>query len=318
MTAGRSFQLQADGVRVHAAEWTPSDAATRAERHLLLVHGLGANTLSWEPVGQPLADRLDATVTAIDLVGFGRTRSPDRQATLETNRRLVTAVLEQRGPAVVLGNSMGGSIGIGVTARRPDLVDALVLVNPAVPHPSPSVTDWMRIAWLAPMMLPPIGRRYIGTRARYLGPDRLVDSSIGVSLADPSRLDPALRQRLVALTAERFAYPEGPAAYADAARSLFLYLARGINDDLDAAAEVRPILLLHGALDRLVSLAAARSAADRHAAIDLEILDGIGHAPQLEDPDRVVDVVTGWMDARMGAGAPLPSRGAELRDAARP
>jgi pimeloyl-ACP methyl ester carboxylesterase len=301
MTAGRSYHLDADGVRVHAVEWVPTRGTTAASRsrRVLLVHGLGAHTLSWEPVGQPLADRLDATVTAIDLVGFGRTRAPRRVATLDTNRALVTAVLEELGPSVVAGNSMGGAIGIGLTARRPELVEGLVLVNPAVPHPSPSAGDWLRIARMAPVMVPPIGRRFVGTRARLLGPDRLVDASLAYSLHDPSRLDPGLRRRMVALTAERFAYPEAPAAYADAARSLFLYLARGINADLAAAAGHRPTLLLHGELDRLVPLAAAQGAAARHADIDLEVLHGIGHAPQLEDPDRVVDVVAGWSDARM-------------------
>jgi pimeloyl-ACP methyl ester carboxylesterase len=301
MTAGRSFDLDADGVRVHAVEWSPTAVPpTRgAERRVLLVHGLGANTLSWEPIAQPLADRLGATVTAIDLVGFGRTRSPGRTATIDTNRRLVTAVLEQLGPSIVAGNSMGGAIGIGLTARRPDLVDGLVLVNPAVPHPSPSMGDWLRLARLAPVMVAPIGRRVVGTRARLLGPERLVDTSLGYSLHDPSRLDPDLRRRLIALAAERYAYPEAPAAYVDAARSLFVYLARGINADLVTAAGSRPTLLLHGALDRLVPLAAAHGAAARSVAIDLEVLDGIGHAPQLEDPARVVDVVTAWCDARM-------------------
>jgi pimeloyl-ACP methyl ester carboxylesterase len=301
MTAGRSFDLDADGMRAHAVEWSPATSLPGgvAQRRVLLVHGLGAHTLSWEPIAQPLADRLDATVTAIDLVGFGRTRARGRSATIDTNRQLVTAVLERLGPSIVVGNSMGGAIGIGVTARRPDLVEGLVLVNPAVPHPSPSMGDWLRIARLAPVMVTPIGRRVVGTRARLLGPERLVDTSLGYSLHDPTRLDPELRRRFIALAAERYAYPEAPAAYVDAARSLFLYLARGINADLVTAASERPTLLLHGALDRLVPLAAAHGAAARATTIDLEVLDGIGHAPQLEDPARVVDVVTGWCDARM-------------------
>ena len=65
---------------------------------MLLVHGLGANTISWSPVGQLLADRLDASVTAIDLVGFGRTRALDRPATSVTNRALVQGLLDERGP----------------------------------------------------------------------------------------------------------------------------------------------------------------------------------------------------------------------------
>jgi pimeloyl-ACP methyl ester carboxylesterase len=305
---GRALTLDTDDVRVNATRWTPSTDASPNGTRVLLVHGLGANTLSWEPIGQLLADDLCATVTAIDLIGFGRTRLPGRPATIATNRRLVTGVLEELGPSMIVGNSMGAAIGIGVTARRPDLVTQLVMVNPALPHARPGMRDVLRLARFAPVMVGPVGRHVVGTRARLLGPERLVDSSLEWSLHDPSRLDPDLRLRLVALAAERYAYPEAPAAYAEAARSMLLYLARGLHDDLAAAAPQRPTLLLHGEHDRLVNVAAAREVAARHDHVDLHVLEGVGHAPQLEDPEGLVGVVSSWLDGRMS--------GCQIRDRA--
>ncbi len=296
--AGRSFTLNADGVKIHADEWLPA-AAVAGFPPVLLVHGLGANTLSWEPIGQPLADQLGTTVTAIDLIGFGRTRAPERGASIESNRRLVTAVLDDIGPAVVIGNSMGGSIGIGVAASRPELISSLVLINPALPHPHPGVVDMIRYARFAPVMIASLGGHIVRARARMLGPERLVDSSLGWSLHDASRLDPNLRLRLIALATERFAYPEAPTAYAEAARSLLRYLPRGLLTDLTAGAAGPATLLVHGEFDRLVSLAAARVAAADNAHIELHVLDGVGHAPQLEDPERLVRVLTAWLNARM-------------------
>jgi len=293
VTTGRTLQIDADGVRVHAVEWRPE----RARRQVLLVHGLGANTITWEPAAELLADRLEATVTAVDLIGFGRTRAPERRATLATNERLVRAILEQRGPAMVLGNSMGGAIGILVTAHRPELVDQLVLVNPAVPHVRVDIGAWLRLARRAPALVPTLGGMYIGTRARILGPERLVDANLAWSVHDSGKIDPDLRNRLVMLAAERYGYAEAPAAYADAARSLLLYLARGIIRDLATAAAARPVLLAHGEHDRLVPLAAAEAAAACHPSIDLEVLRGVGHAPQLEDPELLVTAVEAWLDA---------------------
>lgn len=285
-------------MRVHASEWKPADPKSDVPR-VLLVHGLGANTLSWEPIGQPLADALSATVTAIDLIGFGRTRAPERTASIASNRQLVTAVLDELGSSIVIGNSMGGSIAIGVAARRPELITSLVLVNPALPHPHPGVIDVLRLARFAPVMISSLGGRVVRTRARMLGPERLVDSSLGWSLHDPTRLDPDLRRRLIALATERYAYPEAPAGYAAAARSLLLYLSRGLLDELAAGASGPPTLLVHGEHDRLVSVDAARAAAARHAHVELQVLDGVGHAPQLEDPERLVAVLAGWLNARM-------------------
>jgi pimeloyl-ACP methyl ester carboxylesterase len=298
MAVGRSDERVVGGVRVHTEEWTPSAGATRGRR-VLLVHGLGASTVSWQPVAAILAEATGATVTALDLIGFGRTRAPERRATIAVNRELVTGYLDAHGPALFIGNSMGAAIGMGVTARRPDLVEGLVLVDPALPHPNPGVADWARLSRFAPVMLAPLGRRVIGTRARLLGPERLVDTTLAWCLHDPARLDPAVRHRLIALAAERFGWAEAPAAYADAARSLLLYLARDLHADLACAANLRPTLLVHGRYDRLVNVDCAHDAAARHQAIDLQVLDDIGHAPQLEAPETLTAAVTAWMDARM-------------------
>ncbi len=300
-TRGRSYVLEIDGLAVHAVDW--SSTGPGAGRRVLLVHGLGAHTLSWEPFGAPLAARLDATVTAVDLIGFGRTRAPERTATLATNRRVVTGALEQLGPATVIGNSMGATIGIGVAAARPDLVDALVLVNPAVPHPRPSVGDWLRLLWLAPVMVPSLGARLVALRASRLGAARLVDTSLQTSLTSVDAVDPDLRRRMIELTAERLTWPEAAPAYADAARSLVAYLARGIHRDLAVAAAATPTVLIHGSEDRLVPLDAARHAARLHG-VELHVLDGVGHAPQLEVPDRLIDAVASWSPPTAPAAAP--------------
>jgi pimeloyl-ACP methyl ester carboxylesterase len=310
MTLGREHHVDIDGARVHAVDWVPSgtDRGSLDGRQVLLVHGLGANTVSWEPVGQGFADALGAVVTAVDLFGFGRTRARARaQATLGSNRRLVTSVLERMGPSSLIGNSMGATIGIGIAARRPELLTSLVMVNPALPHPNPGVGDYARLARRAPAMVTPIGRRVMGTRAQFLGPDRLVDASLASSVHDTSRLDPVVRRRLVELAAERFAYPEAPAAYVDAARTMLLYFRRGLRDDLGRAAERLPMLLVHGEYDRLVSVTAARAVATRHPGIDFRELDDVGHAPQLEVPDRLIAVVQGWFAGRMSGWPSQPS-----------
>src|SRR6185295_6945465 len=102
-----------------------------------------------------------ARVTAVDLIGFGRTRALDRAATIATNRAVVEGVLDASAPAVVVGNSMGAVIAAGVAARRPDLVVGLVLVDPALPWARIGPADWWRAARLAPLMLPAFARHAV-------------------------------------------------------------------------------------------------------------------------------------------------------------
>jgi len=202
---------------------------------------------------------------------------------------------------------MGGVIGAGATVRDPGRVVALVMVNPALPQRRPTPADWLRVTRYLPVMVPFVGGQVIGVRARFRGPVRVVDASLALSLSNPARLDADLRRRLIELSAERLRWPEAPAAYADAARTLFLHLARGLDVDLAALSVSRvPTLVVHGVLDRLVPVAAARDAARRHPHLTLEILDDTGHAPQMETPGKVVDAVAGWLADQLSADAESP------------
>jgi pimeloyl-ACP methyl ester carboxylesterase len=195
-----------------------------------------------------------------------------------------------------MGNSMGGALAVGLAARHPELVTALVLVNPAVPRPRRNRRNVVRVARFAAIGVPQIGRPIMEGRARALGPTRLVDQTLRVVMHDPRRLDPDVRAEMITQAEERVGYPESSRAYAEAAGSLFRYLAHPMRDDL--AAVRAPTLLLHGEQDRLVPVAFARAVAARRPEWQLEVYDECGHVPMLEYPERFVDTVTGWLGAR--------------------
>lgn len=296
---GQERWLDADGFRVHAVKWGNADPDDRSPR-VLLVHGLGGHTISWEPSAPGLAERLHTTVTAVDLPGFGLTRIPrGRRATLGTHGRVLRALLEQWGPGAVAGNSMGGALGIGLAARHPDLVRALVLVDPALPRPAVNPAQWTVMARLAPMFLPIVGSQFLAARGRLLGPERLVDDTMGWTMCDPTRLDPELRCRLVELARTRRMFSEAPAAYAESARGLFWYLTRNMRADEERVTS--PTLIVHGERDRLVPAAAARALATRRPEWSLEMVDDCGHAPQLEAPDQFLAAAVPWLAATLAA-----------------
>jgi pimeloyl-ACP methyl ester carboxylesterase len=281
-----------DDLKVHAVEWTPATPHLDAPP-LLLVHGLGASTVGWEPVAQPLADALGAPVTAIDLPGFGGTRCPDVPTDMDLHGRVVAGVLAETGPTVVVGNSMGGSVAVAVAAQDPTPFTGLVLVNPALPRPVGSFDGMARTAKFAALLAPRIATPIVQARAMRLGPERLVDVTLAAVYAYPDRIDPAVRDRYVAQATERYDYPEAATAYATSGGSLFRYLITNGRDDLGHVHV--PTLLIHGRQDRLVPVSFARALARRrHDWRYVEFSDA-GHAPQLEVPDRFIDVVTRWV-----------------------
>jgi len=297
MTAGLIDEMELDGCAVHVRRWVPSGGATDAPP-MLLVHGLGANTISWVTVGRALAERRSAEVIALDLVGFGYTRALGTPATLNRNADLVVAALERFGPSVVAGNSMGGAITVKVAARRPDLVEAMVLVNPAVRASGLRSPQMRTGAFMAPMLFPTLGERLITARANKVGPEGLVDGTLQVVLEQYDDLDPAIRDDFVTIARDRMEFPEAARAYVDAAGSLFWYMTRNLDRDLAVALQSRPGLLVFGDRDRLIHVSSAHALSQRHPALVVEMLEGIGHAPQLDSPDVFVDTVAAWLDTR--------------------
>jgi pimeloyl-ACP methyl ester carboxylesterase len=69
----------------------------------------------------------------------------------------------------------------------------------------------------------------------------------------------------------------------------------------DEARVAAPTLIVHGARDRLVPVAAARALAARRPEFTLEVIDDCGHVPQLEVPDQFLAAATPWLVATLAA-----------------
>ncbi len=97
---------------------------------VLAIHGLTGHGQRW----MTLADRYlpGIAVAAPDLIGHGRSTwvAP---WTIDHNVAALTALLDSDGGhPVVVGHSFGGAVALNLAAARPDLVAALVLLDPAI------------------------------------------------------------------------------------------------------------------------------------------------------------------------------------------
>jgi pimeloyl-ACP methyl ester carboxylesterase len=288
----RERWVDVDGMWVHTADWEPTRPSTGSSP-MLLVHGLGGSTVNWELVGGLFAERLGTRVTAIDLPGFGRTRPDSRSPSFDMHLHVLAGFLESRDPALVLGNSMGGALGVALAASHPERVSGLVLVNAALPRPRGNLEQLTRTAKFAALTAHRAATPFVRTRARALGHEGLVDATLAVALAHPDRLDPEIRKKMIALAAERTSFPETAASYTMSGGTLFRYLLGPMRRDV--AAIHCPTLILHGRRDRLVPVGFARALAKRRRDWPLVELDGCGHVPQLEQPERFVDTVMTWL-----------------------
>ncbi len=126
--------VMGDGFRLPLVTWQPVGAPVAT---VIALHAFGDFRLAFAEAGPALARR-GFLVHAYDQRGFGDTDGRGRWHGWRRLVRDLRAVIEMLRPAdgsrmFLLGESMGGGVALVATARfRPDAVDGLILVEPAV------------------------------------------------------------------------------------------------------------------------------------------------------------------------------------------
>jgi pimeloyl-ACP methyl ester carboxylesterase len=270
---------------------------------LVLVHGLGGSHLNWDLVAPRLA--ANGHVLALDLPGFGLSAPSRRAASVGRNVAVLEAFVRTRTrpPVVLIGNSMGGLVSILLAARAPELVRGLVLLSPALPAPSRVLRSPAAAVQLLLHAVPGIGERVRAARRRRRGPLRTVHDTLRLCGIDPDLLPAGLVQRSAALVARQSDVAGMDRAFLSASRSLAWAMLRERRYRAARDAIAVPVLLVHGDRDTLVPVTAARAAAARHPAWRYVELPGVGHLPQLQEPEIVARLVAGWLDDLPGRSA---------------
>ena len=267
---------------------------------VLLIHGLGGSHVNWQAVATPLTEH--GVVTAIDLIGFGRTPLAARSASVQSQRDLVIDYLRAHAdaPATLVGNSMGGLVSLLVARDAPELVDSLVLVDAALP----SVRLRFDAAVLKGLLRPLIP--VLGPRAYEKAmedPQAYMDEMAKILFVDPSRVPEEARQAGLDMAAERAEMPWVSQAFAEAARSLFAVLLKRKAFAANIASIPVPAIIVQGDKDRLVDIESARWLAAQRPDWKLEIFHDVGHVPMLEAPDQFLEVVGSWLAERAAVGS---------------
>jgi len=171
---------------------------------LVMLHGA---TLNWQTLGEFIpALEQQWHLFACDLRGHGKSGRSQRGYRVVDYVPDTAAFLERRvaKPAVLLGFSMGANIALGVAAQRPDLVRALVLLDPSFMlrdlslRAAPDAYDW--VAWLSETLAAAPTFDEIVARCKSLSPEMDEAGAIGqatmVSGVDPKWVAWLLEDRI--------------------------------------------------------------------------------------------------------------------------
>jgi pimeloyl-ACP methyl ester carboxylesterase len=279
----RTLETQVRGVRL---ESIVSGTGTP----VILLHGLGANKVSFLPTLDGLSERFE--VHALDLPGFGKSGKPlptGRRYTMPWMADAVHGYLVRNGirDAHVVGNSMGGRIAIELGLRHPRSVRSIVGLGAAVAFDEYQrfgpLLRFTRPHWVGAAPLP-MRRAWVeaGLREMFHDPSRIPADNYRAAADDvlATFRDPGYRLALLAcarhLGAER----------AGGRRSYWTRLGR---------LEV-PSYWIFGRRDKLVHHRYAEKVRSSLPAATVEMWDDVGHVPQFELPDRTNEAITSWLD----------------------
>jgi pimeloyl-ACP methyl ester carboxylesterase len=253
---------------------------------VFLIHGIGGDWHTWEPVLEGLARR--HRVVAVDLPGHG---SSSKSAGDYSLGALANALRDLGGSlgierATMVGHSLGGGIAMQFSYQFPERCERLVLVSSG--GLGPDVGLILRLAAL------PVSDLFLALTAP---PFRSL-VKLGARAGRAMRLRP---------TADAEFYARTYAALGDRdTRAAFLGTLRGVvgtrgqlvdaRDRLYLAAHM-PTLIVWGERDAMLPVAHGREAHDAMPDSRLEIFDDAGHLPQLDDPGRFVTTVEEFVAA---------------------
>jgi 2-(acetamidomethylene)succinate hydrolase len=237
----------------------------------IFLHGITSNSAVFEPLLLNLKNHFRCI--AVDQRGHGLSDKPDDGYGAKDYAEDILALIKKLnvGPAIVVGHSLGARNGIEATAMAPELIKCLVAID-FTPFIEEDVFDALE--------------------TRVNAGDRVFKSreEIEVYLHDRYPLMPpdAVKRRAMS------AYGEvngglKPLASARAMAST----ASGLRADLEPAFKSvrRPMLVVRGALSKLVSAAALEKSRRLRPDVPVLVVDGADHYVNEEAPDVITKAI---------------------------
>ncbi|MDX6669693.1 MAG: hypothetical protein QOI91_56 [Solirubrobacteraceae bacterium] len=248
---------------------------------LVLLHGYADSADTWRHVLAVLGRR-DRRAVAVDLPGFATADRLRDGRVLPQLDRFVAAVVDdagREGDVVAAGNSLGGCLAMRAAQRERLPLAGVVPIAPA----GLDMARWfalierdpiVRTLLSIPAPLPEVlVRQIVGRAYRTLGFHRgaEVDGSVVEAFTSHHRDRSTVRR------------------YLDTGRRLLPEL----NDStcFDLARIECPVRLVWGERDRMVSPRGAQRVAEALPDTEVVLLPDIGHCPQVEAPERIVDLL---------------------------
>jgi pimeloyl-ACP methyl ester carboxylesterase len=274
---------------------------------VVLLHGLASSSQTWSSV-MPLLGR-HAHVIAPDLLGHGQSAKPPTGdyslgAYAASLRDLLLTLDLDR--ATIVGHSFGGGVAMQFAYQFPELTERLVLV--ASGGLGQGVTIALRAATLP-------GTALVLRALSAITPPWLAKVVHRAVRAVPTLDGPDLDGLASAFTS--FTDDGARGAFAQTVRGALNWSGQRLEgtERLYLLADV-PVLLVGGNRDSVIPIEHTVGAHDRMPGSSLQVFEGVGHFPHVEQPSRFADLLAQFLTNTSASRSDLQSLRRRLQSAA--
>jgi pimeloyl-ACP methyl ester carboxylesterase len=256
---------------------------------LVLLHGWGDSADTWRPLMDRLG-RVDRAAVAVDMPGFGTASRLGPGAMLPQldafGGELVERVADESGgPVVVAGNSLGGVVALRLAERADLPLEGVVPIAPAG-------LDMPR--WFEIIDRDPVVRTILSLPVPI--PPQVIERAVGEVYRRLAFSRPGIADgNVVSMFASHHRDRERARRLLESGRRLLPELS---SPPFEFARVQVPVLLVWGTVDRMVSHRGAQRLLEGLPDTQVELLEGIGHCPQLEATDRLLELLLGFPGER--------------------
>src|ERR1017187_5168515 len=266
---------------------------------LLLLHGIAGSSLTWVPAMSLLQS--DYTVLAPDFPGHGASEKPLGDYSLGNLASNMRDFLNLLGidRATVVGQSFGGGVALQFTYQFPERCERLVLVDAG--GLGREVNWILRLMTLpgAEYVMPALFPAFVGnwgdSVVKFFGGRGFRNAEAVEMWRSYRSLTEGESRRAFVRTVRSVIYPGGQSVSA--------------VDRLYLTAHM-PTLIVWGDHDRIIPVDHAYLAHEAIPSIRLEVMEGVGHYPHVEQPVRFVEILKDFLRST----EPSNFNSEELRD----
>ena len=244
---------------------------------MLFFHGITSNSAVFAPMMAQLSDRF--TTIAVDQRGHGLSDKPESGYDASDFAEDIAALIHtlDRGPAILVGHSLGSRNSVTVAAKHPDLVRSVVAID-FTPYIEDEVFDALE--------------------ARVNAGDQLFKDVEAIEAYLSARY-PNIPADAIRIRAESGYRTVDGGLRPLASPAAMALTAKGLRADLTPAYKdvKRPVLIMRGEASKLVSAPALAKTSRLRPDLPVVVVPGADHYVNEVSPEITLRAITNFIDA---------------------